>query len=168
MDDSGRLRRLAARHRERTYRAAYRVLAEREAALDATQDAFVALAERGAGVPDAQAGAWLARVATNVALDRLRRRARERRAAPRVAAGPAAAPPGPLGAAVAEEERGRVLAALGALPERQREVLALRAWEGRTFAAIARELGISEGATKVHFRRGLTALRHRLQERVAP
>ena len=157
MDDRRRrLGRLASAHRERAYRAAFRVLARADEALDVVQESFLALRDHLDRVPDECAGAWLARVAWRKALDRVRRPDPLRRASD-AAVVPAAVPdPGD------EELRARVRTALGELPERQADVIGLRIYENETFVEIARVLGITEGAAKTHFRRGVTALRHRL------
>ncbi|HBP17522.1 MAG TPA: hypothetical protein DEA08_07005 [Planctomycetes bacterium] len=151
---------LVARHQARVYQAAYRVLLERHEALDVTQEAFLALHARGDEVEPSRAGAWLATVATRRALDRLRRRALAERA-------PARLPEPDFGESAARsaaqaEEEARALRALAQLPPRQREVLTLRLLEGLTFPALAGALGISEGAAKTHFQRGVRALRQRL------
>jgi RNA polymerase sigma factor (sigma-70 family) len=52
-----------------------------------------------------------------------------------------------------------VLAALGKLPRRQREVLVLRYYLDLSEAEIADTLGISRGAVKSHASRGLAALK---------
>ena len=53
----------------------------------------------------------------------------------------------------------RLLAALGRLPRRQREVLTLRYYADLSEAQIADALSISTGSVKAHAHRGLTALR---------
>jgi len=58
----------------------------------------------------------------------------------------------------------RVLSALRALPERQREVLALRYYLDLSEAEIATTLGISAGSVKTHAHRGLAALAERLED----
>jgi RNA polymerase sigma-70 factor (sigma-E family) len=65
--------------------------------------------------------------------------------------------------AVAAAERAEVLAALRALPRRQRETLVLRYYSDLTEAQIADALGISQGAVKSHAFRGLAALRNLLE-----
>jgi RNA polymerase sigma-70 factor (sigma-E family) len=67
--------------------------------------------------------------------------------------------------AVASEESRRILAALRALPDRQREVLALRYYLDLSEADIATTLGISPGSVKTHAHRGLQALGHLVEER---
>ena len=70
---------------------------------------------------------------------------------------------GPEAGAVAADETRRVLAALRELPERQREVLALRYYLDLSEAEIAATLGISAGSVKTHAHRGLAALTDRLE-----
>jgi RNA polymerase sigma factor (sigma-70 family) len=57
-----------------------------------------------------------------------------------------------------------VLDAMRALPERQREVLALRYYLDLSEAEIADALGISRGAVKSHASRGSATLRSLLSE----
>jgi RNA polymerase sigma factor (sigma-70 family) len=57
-----------------------------------------------------------------------------------------------------------VLDALRALPNRQREVLALRYYLDLSEAQIAETLGISRGAVKSHASRGAASLRELLEE----
>ncbi len=152
---------LVQQHQERTYRAALRVLRDHDEALEVTQEAFLALHRRGGDVAAAALGAWLARVATHAALDRVRRRGRV--VAVERPPEPLAPEPAPAARAETAERRARVLAALAALPERQRQVLTLRVFDQLTFPALAAALDISEGAAKVHFRRGLRALASRLR-----
>ena len=62
-------------------------------------------------------------------------------------------------AAMALIERTAVVAALRALPERQREAIVLRYYADFSEADIAAAMGISRGAVKSHTARGMTALR---------
>ena len=62
------------------------------------------------------------------------------------------------------ERRARVHEALAGLPQRQREVLALRHYLDLTEAEIAAALGISTGAVKSHASRGSAALRAQLDD----
>jgi len=73
-----------------------------------------------------------------------------------------APPDGPETTALAHEEHARVVAALRALPRRQRECLALRYYLDLAEAEIANTLGISTGSVKTHVHRGLAALASRL------
>jgi RNA polymerase sigma factor (sigma-70 family) len=56
-------------------------------------------------------------------------------------------------------------AGLAALPRPQREVVVLRLVEGRSFAEIAELIGITEGACKMRFRRGLASVRATFERR---
>jgi RNA polymerase sigma factor (sigma-70 family) len=67
--------------------------------------------------------------------------------------------------ALASDRRTRVLDALRTLPDRQREVLALRYYLDLSEAQIAQTLGISRGAVKSHASRGAVALRQLLEDR---
>lgn len=62
------------------------------------------------------------------------------------------------------EERTQIMAALAALPFRQREVLVLRFYLGLSEAEIAKVLGISPGTVKSTAARGRAALARRLGE----
>ena len=65
--------------------------------------------------------------------------------------------------ALSGEEHREVIAALRALPVRQRECLALRYYLGLSEAEIAETLGISAGSVKTHTHRGLAALEKTLE-----
>jgi RNA polymerase sigma-70 factor (ECF subfamily) len=58
-----------------------------------------------------------------------------------------------------------LLTAIGRLPRRQREVIALRIFLDLDSAAIATHLGIEAGTARVHLSRGTRALRHELTSR---
>lgn len=99
--------------------------------------------------------AWVVRTAVNVHRDRHRRRRLLRRLLPVLAAPEAVEPVSP---AVDPQ----VMAALRALPARQREVVALRVLVGLSGGETAEALGISAGSVGVHLSRGLAALRRHL------
>lgn len=66
--------------------------------------------------------------------------------------------------ALAIERRDAVLAAMRSLPDRQREVMALRYYAELSEGEIADALGISRGAVKSHASRGAAALRTSLAD----
>jgi RNA polymerase sigma factor (sigma-70 family) len=74
----------------------------------------------------------------------------------------------PAGAQVAIEERAGELdlarAALARLPEQQRELLGLVAWEGLSSAELAVVLGCSENAAKIRLHRARRALQRELDQ----
>jgi RNA polymerase sigma-70 factor (ECF subfamily) len=65
----------------------------------------------------------------------------------------------PSGRLLRDERRRRLLEALGALPERDRELLVLRYLEGLSTDEIAAELGTSRGAVMTRHTRALVRLR---------
>ena len=67
-------------------------------------------------------------------------------------------------AALAILERSAVAAALRALPERQREAIALRYYADFSEADIAKAMGISKGAVKSHTARAMASLKTMLSQ----
>jgi RNA polymerase sigma-70 factor (sigma-E family) len=135
------------------YRVAFRILGDREEARDLTQETLARAYSRWSRV-DGHASGWVVRVATNLALDRTRRKARVRSAPPpRPAADPATA-----------AERADLVQVLRDLPRRQREVVVLRYLADLPEAEVAAALGLSPGTVKSHASRGLAALRAALGE----
>jgi len=128
---------------------------------DAAQEAFLSALDRietyDRGRPF---GPWLMRIATNAAIDLLRRLAvRRAEVLPETARSPGRSPE--ADAAVAEM-RERIRVALAALPERQRMAVVLFDVEGYPHADIAELLGIPEGTARSDVFHGRRALRHAL------
>ena len=136
------------------YRAAFRLLGTRDDAHDAAQEAMTRAYVRWRRIHE-YAEAWAARVATNLAIDVVRKRARVATAAPAGAADDRL------------EERLDLVNALARLPRRQRDVVALRFLADRTEDDVARALGISIGSVKQHAHRGLEALRQSMTPVIA-
>ncbi|MBI3725436.1 sigma-70 family RNA polymerase sigma factor [bacterium] len=149
------VRRAFLAHAQEVVSLLARLLRDPEQARDLCQETFVRYHDRRDEV-EREPGPWLRSVAFRLALDALRRRRLERESLPRLVPGAAAADLDPL---EARERRDRVSEALSRLPERQRSVVFLRVLDGETFPEVARALGISEGAAKVHLRRALESLR---------
>jgi RNA polymerase sigma-70 factor (sigma-E family) len=134
------------------YRVAFRILGDRGDAEDVAQEALARTAQRWSRLADRPEG-WVSRVASNLAIDRFRRR---RHAQP--------TPTGPLGVVDPHlGERGDLVVALRRLPKRQREVVVLRYLADLSESAVAVELGCSVGTVKSHAARGLGALRRQLE-----
>ena len=135
------------------HRVAFRLLGDRGEAEEVTQEALVRAYLRWRRVAP-YAEAWVARVATNLALDHHRRRARQRRHAEAVA------PTGPIDdPAAGLVSRLELAEGMRRLPKRQREVVALRYLADVSEAETARLLGCTPGTIKQHAHRGLAALR---------
>lgn len=143
-----------AHHRD-LVRLAALLVDDQGRAEEVVQDAYVALARRGAaGLDDPEA--YLRTAVLNNARSALRRRRVRRRHLRSV--DPDLASPGADQAVLLDEDARRVLAALDQLSSRQREVLVLRYWADLSEAEIATSLGISAGSVKTHAHRGTTAL----------
>jgi RNA polymerase sigma-70 factor (sigma-E family) len=135
------------------YRVAFRILGDRGDAEDVAQEALARASLRWSRLEERPEG-WVSRVASNLAIDRFRRRKRE-----------LPSPAGPL--ALVDPflgERGDLVLALRRLPRRQREVVVLRYLADMSEANVARALGCSAGTVKSHSSRGLTALRRQMSE----
>ncbi|MEV2215108.1 sigma-70 family RNA polymerase sigma factor [Streptomyces sp. NPDC050997] len=128
---------------------------------DVVQDAFIALFRRHgrrlAAVDDPEA--YLRTSVVNGARSVLRRRRTVRAHVPEREQH---APP-PEDHVLLREDHREVLAALGHLTARQREVLVLRYWSHLTEAQIAETLGLSRGTVKSTASRALVALGKRLE-----
>lgn len=127
----------------RWLRMAQRLSGDPEIAEEAVQDALVRVARswksfRG----QAALETWVARIVIHCVRDRMRvRRIRPVRA--EAAEGVATDSRGPVETAMASEQQLRVRAAIGDLPDRQREVLSLTIWETRSPAEVAELLEIN-------------------------
>jgi RNA polymerase sigma-70 factor (sigma-E family) len=142
------------------YRVAFRVLGDRGDAEDVAQEALARAFARWRTV-SGHAEPWVARVATNLAISRWRRR---RPTVPLLDGhGPPAVDPG----VVALDRHGLVVA-LRALPRRQREVAVLRYLADLPEREVATALGTSVGSVKQHAHRALARLRAHRSESEPP
>ena len=152
------LEHLYAAHWRGLVRLSVLLVRDQGTAEEVVQDAFVAVHGRWGRLRDPdRALAYLRQAVVNRSRSALRHRAvvdRHARREPQ-----ASAAPGADEAALARDRRTAVLAALQALPRRQREVLALRHYLDLSEAEIADALGISRGSVKTHASRGAAALR---------
>ncbi|MCX7597406.1 MAG: sigma-70 family RNA polymerase sigma factor [Armatimonadetes bacterium] len=152
----------------RVYNLLLRLVGDRDAAADLTQDTFVRACQawslfRG----DCQVYTWLFRIAVNLARNYLDRQCRERRREPR---GPeeeadvpdlASAPDGE----VETRELGSLLVReLAALRPDQREIIVLRDVQGLSYEEIGEVLGCSVAAVKSKLFRARSVLRKRLSD----
>jgi RNA polymerase sigma-70 factor, ECF subfamily len=153
---------LLDRHVDRVHALCRRVLANPEDALDATQDALIAIA-RGIGSFDGRSAftTWLYRVATNAALDELRRRSRRPM--------PVEELPEPASTSSGLEDRvGARLdvdAALAQLPDEFRVAVVLRDLCDLDYAEIATVLDVPPGTVRSRIARGRAALSELLGNR---
>jgi RNA polymerase sigma-70 factor, ECF subfamily len=130
---------------------------------DLLQELFVKLA-RQPGLLDGvrEERAFLIRLAHNLAIDALRRRATRQKNYDQLAADTAALF-APSDDPDEQALRKTLAQALGELPADQRAVLHLKLWEGMTFEQIAEALDISPNTAASRYRYGLDKLRDRLR-----
>ena len=137
-----------------------RILQDRTAAEEALQETFIAVWTKANQYdPDrASPVTWLAAIARNKALDRLR--AKPRAAAPLEAADEVA-DPAPLASAAVElsEEHRRLQACLDELDPRHGKAIRTAFFDGVTYAALARRADVPIGTMKSWIRRSLLSLR---------
>lgn len=139
------------------YRAAFRITGDAAAAEDAAAEALARASLRWERISE-RATPWVVRVASNLAVDHLRRAARRNR----FARDRSDASPGEHRCTIDLHR------ALQTLPRRQREVVVLRYFGDLSEAEIAAELGVAAGTVKSHASRGLAALRLLLEDRPVP
>ncbi|MCI0425212.1 MAG: sigma-70 family RNA polymerase sigma factor [Actinobacteria bacterium] len=161
--DHGAFTEIMRTHEDRVFAVCLRILADRELALDATQDTFLS-AFRKAGQFQGQSalGTWLYRIAVNTCYDQLRR-ARRR-------------PTTPMPEHVevvddhAEQEllaaghRHEIVAALRAIPVEFRAAVVLADIEGLALPEVALALGVPVGTVKSRVFRGRRLLAQLLGE----
>lgn len=152
---------LYAAHYRRLVRLAVLLVRDVGTAEEVVQDSFVAMHGRWRKLRDPdKALAYLRQTVVNRSRSVLRHRAVEARHQPEPLRDAAGADEATLTA----ERRAVVLDALRELPDRQREVIALRYYLDLSEAQIAEALGISRGAVKSHASRGAASLRHLLED----
>ncbi len=157
-DADAALEQLYAAHWRGLVRLGVLLLRDQGAAEEVVQDAFVAMHGRWSKLRDPdKALAYLRQSVVNRSRSALRHRGVVERHAVRQSP-PADAAPADAGLD-ASTRREAVLDAVRALPDRQREVLALRYYLDLSEAEIAETLGIARGSVKAHASRGAAALR---------
>jgi len=149
-----------AAHRDECLKAVLASTGDRDAAEEAVAEAFArAWAAWGKVSRHPEPQAWVIRTALNARVSFWRKRRREVPLDAR--RGPGAAFPG-AGASTGAREVTAVTA-LARLPQRQREVVALRIFLDLDTARTAQVLGIAPGTVTAHLARAISALRQKLR-----
>jgi RNA polymerase sigma-70 factor (ECF subfamily) len=149
---------LFRQYQREVYRWVLRIVRDPATAEDLTVEAFWRAHKAHAGFdPEANFPAWLRRIATNLALDHLRKRRRyvelpEDLAAERKP-----------DAIVQQQTRAALRKAFAELPPRLRVVAQLGLVEDESYAQIAQALGISAGVARTRMFRAVRVLRKKLQ-----
>jgi RNA polymerase sigma-70 factor (ECF subfamily) len=164
--DADAFSRLVERYRVRALRFAYGIAGDE--AEDAVQDAFVKAFGNLRGFrSDAAFRPWLFTIVANEARNRRRAMSRRTKLELRVSARAEELGAGADDLAVARDQRRRLLAAVAALPDRHREVLALRYFAGLSENETAQVLACPLGTAKSRLSRALDRLRAELGEEVS-
>jgi RNA polymerase sigma factor (sigma-70 family) len=151
---------LLARHGEELARHVRRIVRDDDIAQDILQDTMIRAHRALAGLAaKANTRAWLYRIATNVALNHLRSRARERAALGRHAAEQEARVTPPDAPVEDTERRAALWAEVARLPQRQRLALTLRLADELDYEEIARRLGGTPAAARANVYQATRTLR---------
>ena len=162
-------RMLVERHSRAVYRLAYRLTSHAQDAEEVVQETFLRVFRNLDGFEArARFKTWLYRVASNAAMDQLRRRKRhgEREAPLETDEGAISFPvlaPGPEHAAAGGEIGERIAAAMDLLTPSERAAFTLRHLEGRSIAEIEAALGVRTNAAKNTIFRAVQKLRLELE-----
>jgi RNA polymerase sigma factor (sigma-70 family) len=143
---------------------AARVIGDRHAAEDVTQEVFMSIWERPEAFEPSRGRlrTFLGTLAHRRSVDVVRREEARRRRAARDAATAVPIPDvGELAMAIVTAEQ--VRAEVDRLPTEQREAIELAYFGGRTYRQVAEELGIPEGTAKSRMRLGLGRIAQALE-----
>ena len=150
---------LVRRHQDAVFRFVLRMVGSRDEALDLTQDAFVrAWQALPQWQPEAQFRTWLFRIASNAALDALRRRRMVTFEPLGETFEVAAGDPDPEKRLELKQRVAALGASLARLSAEHREILLLREVENLSYGEIGAVLGLSEGTVKSRLARARGAL----------
>ena len=160
------------RHGGVAYSLAYRIVGEKGAAEDVTQEAFISIWRSGARFDRVRGSvrSWTLSIVRNRAIDALRRQAGK---APKLAFDDEAIldqrPAEELTdeEAMRRETAGEVRGAMGSLPGDQAKVIELAYFGGFSHSEIAAMLGVPLGTVKGRMRLGLEKIRGELAEGLA-
>jgi len=159
-------REIVEQNSRHVFRVAYRMTGNEQDAEDVVQETFLRAFRRFGGFDSrASVSSWLHKIASNYAIDLLRRRKRWRstdldqleHTAPLTGSEPE-----PDRRAFSAEVRDAVQAGLEGLTPRERVAFTLRHHEGMSIREIGRVLGLRESATKNHIFRAVRKMRRAL------
>jgi RNA polymerase sigma-70 factor, ECF subfamily len=159
--DMAAFEQLYRRYAGRVHAVCLRIVAERGAAEECTQDAFLKAWDALAGFRgDSSFGTWLTRIAINMALQRLRLERRHLRLVQPGADEFMDTFPAPDAAPESDMDLERLVAGL---PPAARAVFVLHAIEGYSHEDVAGIIGVATGTCKAHLHRARQLLQARLR-----
>ena|SRR5215216_2385280 len=158
------------RHSRAAFSLAYRMMGERQASEDLTQDAFLKV-WRGASSYRSERGSvrtWILSIVHNRGIDQLRSQASRRRTQDRVeATAPRSQPSEAFAETWRNSQRDQVREALNTLPSEQLKILELAYFSGYTHVEISELLRLPLGTVKGRMRLGLKKIRDYFESRDA-
>src|SRR5215469_17237956 len=150
--------RFVTEHLRRIFLQIYRIVGNVHDAQDLTQEAFIKALQRQDQLKDEQKAAhWLSRIATNTALDFLRRH--NRLAFCELAEAPESHTETPEASALRSEQRSWLAAGLERLTPRERAAIVLRDVEDLPAEEVARRLDCSKATVRSHIANARIKLR---------
>ena len=163
--DLERQNRFIAAHMRRIFVQIYRIVGNVADAQDLTQEAFIKALQRSGQLKDEQKAAhWLSRIATNTAIDFLRRSGRVsfREIDPST---PQTSWDTPESEVLRQEHRNYLDDGLRLLTDRERSALILRDLEGLPADEVARELDCSKATVRSHIANARMKFRRYMERR---
>jgi RNA polymerase sigma-70 factor (ECF subfamily) len=158
------------RHSRAAFSLAYRMMGERQASEDLTQDAFLKV-WRGASSYRADRGSvrtWILSIVHNRGIDQIRSQASRRRTQEKIeASAPRSQPSEAFAETLRNSQRDQVREALNTLPPEQLKILELAYFSGYTHVEISDLLGLPLGTVKGRMRLGLKKIRDYFESRDA-
>ncbi len=162
-------RELYERHVDLAFCLAYRVVNDRDVALDVVQEAYIKASRAIASFRgDSSFKSWIVSITLNEARSWLRKRDRQRQVS-LDAVRELESDARPADESVSDSElAGRALEFIGTLPDQQRDAVLLRTTEGLSYKEIAAVVGSSEGSVRVSYHHGMSKLREHMKKLLAP
>jgi RNA polymerase sigma-70 factor (ECF subfamily) len=165
--DVGSFNQLVLSYQSMVYNFAYRILGDRHAAADATQDAFISAFKAIGKFRGGSFKAWLLRIVTNACYDQLRRKQRQPSTSLDALLVLEPAPTqsltdpreSPEEYTVRQELSKAIQIGIGNLPPEQRVTLVLADVQGFSYQEIAGVTGVSLGTVKSRLSRARNKLR---------
>lgn len=159
-------------YKSRIFHLAYRMLGNRQEAEDVVQDTFLRMYEHLSSFDRSRKfSTWLYRIATNLCIDRLRRRRSVYSLDADMTEGDnmdgysvlRSDAPGPEEALVLTERQRMVLEAIDALPDKYKTAVALRYYQDLSLQEISEIMQIPVSTVKTRIHRGREYLRRKLE-----
>lgn len=170
--DVGSFNQLVLSYQSMVYNLAYRILGDRHAASDATQDAFISAFKAIGKFRGGSFKSWLLRIVTNACYDQLRRKQRRPTASldallvldPAPVQSLTTPQESPEGYAMRQELSRAIQVGIGTLPPEQRITLVLSDVQGFSYQEIAEITGVALGTVKSRLSRARAKMRDFLLE----